>query len=300
MKEKTEDVIEVQKEKQVDDEKKWCVYMHTSPSGKRYIGITSQKPEDRWGANGSKYLQKNKNGNYNQPAMAKAILKYPWDLWKHEIILSYVSKQYANQIEQELIKHYRSQDPRYGYNITSGGGGMSGFHHKEESKKKMSISKKTIYLGAGNPFYGKHHTEETKMKFSQNRKGKYTKESNHNYGKKPSEATRQRMRENHADVTGINNPRARQVYCIELNEIFDTIVNAKRQTGFSSISACCNGLCQYAGRHPYTGECLHWLYVKDQMKKDGTVIQGAITLGYITEEQVYEYLNNLKQKGNDA
>ena len=26
----------------------WCVYCHTFPNGKRYIGITKQKPEDRW------------------------------------------------------------------------------------------------------------------------------------------------------------------------------------------------------------------------------------------------------------
>ena len=274
--------------------------MHTSPSGKRYIGITSQEPEKRWGANGNKYLYKNKDGSYNQPAMAKAVLKYPWDTWKHEILVLYESKQYVQQVERALIKHYRSQDPKYGYNITAGGEGMSGFHHREESKKKMSDAKKVMYVGSGNPFYGRHHTEETKKKFSQDRKGKHTKENNHNYGKKHSEVARKRMRENHADVTGANNPRARQVYCIELNEIFDTIANAKKKTGFTSISACCNGMCGSAGRHPETGERLHWIYVKDQMKQDRTIIQGAITLGYITEEQVNDYLNNLRQKGTDT
>ena len=36
----TEKIIDVQNETKIDDEKKWCVYMHTSPSGKKYIGIT--------------------------------------------------------------------------------------------------------------------------------------------------------------------------------------------------------------------------------------------------------------------
>lgn len=31
------------------EEKKWCVYIHTSPSNKAYIGITGRKPEERWG-----------------------------------------------------------------------------------------------------------------------------------------------------------------------------------------------------------------------------------------------------------
>ena len=26
----------------------YCVYKHTSPSGKSYIGITNQRPERRW------------------------------------------------------------------------------------------------------------------------------------------------------------------------------------------------------------------------------------------------------------
>ena len=32
----------------------WTVYEHITPSGKRYIGITSQKPEKRW-SNGRGY-----------------------------------------------------------------------------------------------------------------------------------------------------------------------------------------------------------------------------------------------------
>lgn len=32
----------------VDEEKKWCVYIHTVPSGKKYVGLTSKNPEDRW------------------------------------------------------------------------------------------------------------------------------------------------------------------------------------------------------------------------------------------------------------
>lgn len=43
-------------------------------------------------------------------------------------------------LEKYLISYYNTTDPRYGYNITSGGEGVSGFKHSEESKKKMSVS----------------------------------------------------------------------------------------------------------------------------------------------------------------
>lgn len=40
----------------MENNKKYCVYMHTSPSEKRYIGITSQSPEARWRKNGAGYF----------------------------------------------------------------------------------------------------------------------------------------------------------------------------------------------------------------------------------------------------
>ena len=36
----------------------YCVYVHTSPSGKRYVGQTMRSPEQRWGKNGIQYLNK--------------------------------------------------------------------------------------------------------------------------------------------------------------------------------------------------------------------------------------------------
>jgi len=59
--------------------------MHTSPSGKCYIGQTCQSCEERWGINGSNYIKK-KDGNFIHPKFAQAILKYGWDNIKHEIL----------------------------------------------------------------------------------------------------------------------------------------------------------------------------------------------------------------------
>lgn len=162
------------------DEKKWCVYMHTSPSGKRYVGITSQKPEDRWGSDGSGYLGKNPNGTYRQPAMAKAVLKYPnWNEWKHEILLSQETKQYAGQEERRLIEYYKCRDKRYGYNISPGGEGAP---LAEESKKKISEANKGRFVGEKSPNYGKPMPDETKQKLSEAKKGKYCGVDNPNYG----------------------------------------------------------------------------------------------------------------------
>ena len=61
----------------MDKNKKFCVYKHVSPSHKVYIGITSRKPKKRW-VNGEGYS----NNDY----FTKAIKKYGWDNFKHEIL----------------------------------------------------------------------------------------------------------------------------------------------------------------------------------------------------------------------
>ena len=129
--------------------------MHTSPSGKRYIGITSVKTYNRWGAKGQRYIyNKNKEVTY----FGKAILKYGWDNITHEILFENLSKDEACSKEQELIAEYKSNQYEFGYNCTSGGE-----HHTltEEGRWKC-----------GNAFRGKKHTEETKKKLSEINKGK--------------------------------------------------------------------------------------------------------------------------------
>lgn len=92
----------------------WSVYKHTSPVNKVYIGITSQKPEDRW-LNGNNYKG---NKHFNS-----AIKKYGWNNFKHEILFENLTEQEAKDKEIELITLYDSTDPDKGYNLSSGGEG---------------------------------------------------------------------------------------------------------------------------------------------------------------------------------
>ena len=114
---------------------RFTVYKHTSPSGKVYIGITSQSVTRRWN---------NGNGYRHNKYFYRAILKYGWYNFKHEILFTELTKEQAEFKEIELIKLYNSTNNRYGYNIQNGGN-YSG-KHSESSKLKMSISqrKKTV------------------------------------------------------------------------------------------------------------------------------------------------------------
>lgn len=128
------------KENEDDIDKCYSVYMHTSPSGKKYIGITCQEPEKRW---------KNGNGYKSQKYFYKAISKYGWDNFKHEILFSGLTKEEAEQKEIGLIALYQSDNYLYGYNIEHGVssvGRMSNTTKKKLSdiNKKENLSEETL------------------------------------------------------------------------------------------------------------------------------------------------------------
>ena len=153
--------------------KKFYVYIHTCPNGKKYVGITtSSKPEYRWGKNGE---------GYRHQLFERAILKYGWDNITHEVFeVDSAEEMYRKEVE--LISFYHSNDPRYGYNNSTGGeSGFLGCKHSEEARKKISEARK-----------GKIFSEETRKKMSEANKGKIFSEETR---KKIAETTRK----NHLD-----------------------------------------------------------------------------------------------------
>lgn len=136
----------------------YCVYVHTSPSGKMYVGQTGTKPEYRWGKDGNSYLQM-KNGKYRQPSFAYAILKYGWENFEHEIIASNLTKKEADNFEKLLIEKLNTMDLKYGYNLREGGHNS---HISEEQKRKISETLR-----------GNVISESTRKKLSDSMKGKY-------------------------------------------------------------------------------------------------------------------------------
>lgn len=121
--------------------KNFCVYKHTSPNGKCYIGITSRNPLLRWGKDGYNYLKRNKDG-YMHKYFACAINKYGWDNIKHEILFCNLSKELACNIEQVYIKYFKSINKSY--NLTNGGEGVLGYILTKEQKERLSNSHKGI------------------------------------------------------------------------------------------------------------------------------------------------------------
>ena len=125
----------------------YCVYKHTNrANGKVYIGVTSQRPRDRWDSGWG--YQKNKH-------FWDAIQKSGWENFDHEILFRDLTQEEAFAKEQELILEYGSSDYRKGYNCSTGGEcgavgcsgekhHMYGKHHTEETRKRISLSKQGV------------------------------------------------------------------------------------------------------------------------------------------------------------
>lgn len=112
----------------------YSVYMHTClVNGKKYIGITKQKPERRW-QNGYGYV-----GTY----FWNAIHKYGWDNFTHEVLLWGLTEEEACQWEIALIDMHRTNNRKYGYNVSEGGEtcdvccGKYGAEHPNHKRVKM-------------------------------------------------------------------------------------------------------------------------------------------------------------------
>ena len=134
----------------------FVVYKHISPSEKVYIGITCQDAEKRW-QNGYGY-------RYNTH-FYRAIQKYGWSNFKHEILFEELTEEEAKLMEQMYIALYDTTNQNKGYNLTKGGDGTIGYRHSLEARFKMKKNNSRYMLG-------KHHTKETKEKLSKLNKGK--------------------------------------------------------------------------------------------------------------------------------
>ena len=146
-------------------DKSYILYKHTSPNGKVYIGITCQCVSRRWGVGGIGYR--------SHPHFWNAIQKYGWDNFKHDILLCGLSKDEACKKEKEYIAKYRSNEPEYGYNLTSGGDLGYTFTPEVKEKQRSGMKAKwqeSDYLEkmeiASEAKRGKRwkHSEETKAK----------------------------------------------------------------------------------------------------------------------------------------
>lgn len=249
------------------NERKWSVYMHINKiNDKVYVGVAKGKPERRWGKDGCKY-------NGAQQVFANAIKKYGWDNFKHEILATNLTQREAWDMEIKLIAQYKSnckryKNPSFGYNMTDGGDGSSGFTHTEATKEKMKENHADI-SGPNNPHYGTGKPV-VQLDFDGNYISEYISciEASKQTGITASAIYgcckgtylsvggfmwKYKDEYNPEEVSRYIHPHFRQVVqlsmCGEYIAEHDSMLLAEKATGVSkdAIKQCCNGQSKFAG-----------------------------------------------------
>ena len=136
------------------NERHYCVYCHTLRSdGRRYIGYTGSDPEVRW----------KKGWGYYKSRFGRAIKKYGWDAFDHQILKDNLTIEEAKQEEIRLIALYDTTKYDSGFNITMGGESRSGYRPDPQALEKMRLA-----------HMGKRASDETKKKRSASLKKYYS------------------------------------------------------------------------------------------------------------------------------
>lgn len=216
------------------DVNNYYVYMHINKiNGKRYIGITKNKPEKRW-----------QNGyGYKRQIFYNAIKKYGWNNFEHIVLFEKISKDEACKKEIELISKYNSNDKRYGYNISYGGedGHNDLWNDKEYYDRQVKERKKRWE----NNEFREHHAESMKTAMNKN-----------SYKKKQSKNTKNRWENGSFDEI-----HCKSIMCLETGEIYKSITDASKMTNICrcDISKCCLGQIKTANGY-------HWQYYTEELE----------------------------------
>ena len=146
---------------------KQYIYKLTSPSGKMYIGRTSNFQRRM-----IEHESESKKKRNNHRSLYKAISKYGFNSFTKEIIAECIGEDNGQVIEESFIKKLNTV--RKGYNDTYGGNGRNMWKDNPElvNKLKKTLSKK--FSGDKNPMYGKKHSKEAIQKQKEKAKGRFS------------------------------------------------------------------------------------------------------------------------------
>lgn len=123
-------------------EKKYYVYMYTSPSGKHYVGRTCQSQNQRAGKDGSGYI--------SCRAFWNAIQKYGWENFNYEVLETNIIPGRIDERENYWIDFYHSSVDENGYNLLKPSNTKK--TATDETRQRMSKA----HSGENCYWYGKH------------------------------------------------------------------------------------------------------------------------------------------------
>ena len=161
------------------------------------------------------------------------IQKYGWDNFKHEVLetVQAKTKKDLKVLLSSIEQKYIEKFDSVKNGYNKNTGGDQGYVQSRQTVEKRSNSLK-----------GKLLSDEHKKKIS----------------------------ENHARLSGGDNPCSKKIVCVNTGKVFNSLSEAAKWCGLKSSAAICNqckGKTRWAGKHPKTGECLQWKYYEEDFNE---------------------------------
>ena len=189
----------------------YIVYLHRNKiNGKCYVGQTCQKPQARWGKQGSGYQA--------QQYFYRAIKKYGWNNFDHIILEENIPKEKIDEREVFWAGYYHALAPG-GYTLKVGSQ-----NHSQNSEQLKAIRSKASKENWKKPEYRELISKRRKEEWQ-------------------NQEVREKCLKN-LDRTGKSGKaKSQKVQCIETGIIYQSMRDAERLTGIShvNISQVCSG-----------------------------------------------------------
>ena len=208
-------------------------------NNKKYIGqsvdVKRRLSNHKWALKHDKHINDHLQKSFN---------KYGEDCFVF-CVMCECEEDKLDELERYYISYYDCMNPNKGYNSESGGNLNK--HWSEELTQKM----KEIRGGENSGMWGKKHTEETKAIMREKSLGRHMSDE----AKKKSSISHK-------------GKLAKPLYCIEADMVFPSSLEAAEFAGLKSRSGIFENIAgrkSYAGRHPETGEPLHWMKLEDKI-----------------------------------
>lgn len=205
--------------------KEFVLYVHTLFDGRKYIGITSQSPDRRW-RNGEGYKSTN---SY----FYRAIQKYGWDAFTHEILFNHLTEEQAKKLERELISKHKTQERAFGFNISGGGDGV--FNPSDEVRKKIGEVSRRVNTG-------RKQSEELKRRASERMKANNPNAGGRLLTKERIDKFTEYSRKPKTDVQKekmSRSARKRAIKCVETGIVYPSMKAAAEALGIYYTAITC-------------------------------------------------------------
>lgn len=172
---------------------KYVIYSYESPSGKFYIGKTSNEKRRK-----TQHIRSAYSGSITP--FHKAIRKYGIEKFTYRVIVANVPEYFVVPFEKYWVHYHKAYT--HGYNCTIGGEGSSGLPMSDDTRNKISEKAKgrksseearkkiSASLKGNTRALGSKRTEDIRKKLSESLKGntralgsKHTEETKQKYSK---------------------------------------------------------------------------------------------------------------------